>query len=359
MGPNQVAAALCHRAVTNTGDRGCRLFTGNAGGSRSSSRPTIGRGRPCCPFRQPRPGRARRSSTPGATSIFWTFAAHFLFSTTSIAFITPRPLWFAFASHASCNLTRCLMRATHSHQETQGSADSVSRCATGSAPSSTGGKRDPTCHARVGMRGINGAPELPLGGSSFHHPLALSCGRVPTRSLDRTLRPHVLEQPADVVLRAEVPSLSPDSASRETHGTGQAPLRRPAANQEPASPPRSAPARATGAVRVEGHVLHRSQNLSCPPARESAPGCPTRVSALTNLPSQLTMRDRLIIDGNVISAICANLRVSFISNFFQPANVTSSSTWRSGDVQPPGPRSSPSCKGLPGAVHRCWGPPGQ
>ena len=48
---------------------------------------------------------------------FWAFAAHFFFSTT--------PLWFAFASQASCNLVRCLPRATHSHQETQGSADSV------------------------------------------------------------------------------------------------------------------------------------------------------------------------------------------------------------------------------------------
>ena len=50
---------------------------------------------------------------------FLDFRCPFFFSTTSIVFITPRPLWFAFASHASCNLTRCLMRATHSHQETQ------------------------------------------------------------------------------------------------------------------------------------------------------------------------------------------------------------------------------------------------
>ena len=45
--------------------------------------------------------------------------------TTSIAFITPRPLSFAFASHDSFNFTRCLMRATHSHQETQGSPETV------------------------------------------------------------------------------------------------------------------------------------------------------------------------------------------------------------------------------------------
>ena len=35
----------------------------------------------------------------------------------------------------------------------------------------------------------------------------------------------------------------------------------------------------------------------------------------------------------------------------------SSSRWRSGDGRPPGPRSSPSCKGLRGAICRCWGPP--
>ena len=90
---------------------------------------------------------------------FLGFRSTFFFSTTSIAFITPRPLWFAFASHASYNLTRCLMRATHSNQETQRSA-SVSRCATGSAPSDTGGKSSNTPRT-VEMRGINGAPDLP------------------------------------------------------------------------------------------------------------------------------------------------------------------------------------------------------
>ena len=105
---------------------------------------------------------------------FLAFAAYFFFSTTSIAFNTLRLVWFAFASYASCNLVRFLVRATHSHQETQGSADSVSRCATGSAPSGTCGKRSntPCC---MGMRGINGALDLPLGGGSFHHPLAFSC----------------------------------------------------------------------------------------------------------------------------------------------------------------------------------------
>ena len=35
----------------------------------------------------------------------------------------------------------------------------------------------------MAMRGINGAPDLPLGGGSFfHHPLAFSCRRAPTLS---------------------------------------------------------------------------------------------------------------------------------------------------------------------------------
>ena len=36
---------------------------------------------------------------------FWASAAVFFFTTTSVAFTTPRPLSFAFASQASCNLT--------------------------------------------------------------------------------------------------------------------------------------------------------------------------------------------------------------------------------------------------------------
>ena len=39
----------------------------------------------------------------------------------------------------------------------------------------------------MGMRGINGAPDLPLGGSFFHHPLAFGCRRLPTRSVAGTL----------------------------------------------------------------------------------------------------------------------------------------------------------------------------
>ena len=55
------------------------------------------------------------------------------------------------------------------------------------------------------MRGIDGAPDLPFGGSSFHHPLAFSRRRVPHTVPGRHPRPHVV-QPADVVLRAEVPA---------------------------------------------------------------------------------------------------------------------------------------------------------
>ena len=96
------------------------------------------------------------------------------------------------------------MRATHSHQETQGSADSVFAVSDGfGAVHGTGGKSSNTPRS-MGMRGINGAPDLPLGGSSFHHPLAFSCRRVPTRSLAGTLGHTFLVQRADVVLRRDV-----------------------------------------------------------------------------------------------------------------------------------------------------------
>ena len=100
------------RAVTNTGDRGCR----------PCSRLTL---------RQDEVGHVVRFDNRDLVAdharcdrYFRSFAPIFFISTT-IAFITPRPLCFAFASQEACNLTRCLVRATHSHQETQGSADSV------------------------------------------------------------------------------------------------------------------------------------------------------------------------------------------------------------------------------------------
>ena len=116
--------------------------------------------------------------------VFSGLSRPFFFSPTSIAFITPRPLWFDFASHASCNLTRRLMSSTHSHQETQGSPDSVFAVCDGFG--AVRHRREEIQHS-VGMRAINGAPDLPLGGSSFHRPLAFSCRRVATRSLAGTL----------------------------------------------------------------------------------------------------------------------------------------------------------------------------
>ena len=140
------------RAVTNTGDRGYGRFL--VSHEVRNRRPALRQddvvrfdnrdlvvhgGHP----RQVRP-------------VFRGFRGPFFFSTTCIAFITQRPLWFAFASHASCKLTRCLMRATQ-QQKTLGSADCVSRCATCSAPSGPGGKREIQHPALHGMRGINGA----------------------------------------------------------------------------------------------------------------------------------------------------------------------------------------------------------
>ena len=134
-------------AVTNTGDRGYRPYAGNARGSRSSSHPATRRG-----LLSVSTTATWSRTTPGATCIFRTFAPIFFISTTTIAFITPRPLWFAFASQASCNLTSCLMRPTHSHQETQGSADSVSRWRrVRRRPAQAG--RDPTPRAPWGCAG--------------------------------------------------------------------------------------------------------------------------------------------------------------------------------------------------------------
>ena len=106
------------------------------------------------------------------------------------------------------------------------SADSVSRCATGSAPSGTGGKRSNTPRS-TGMRGINGAPDLPLGGSSFHHPLAFGGPQGPPHG--SLTAPSATRPGATCWLGtpSRSPSLSPGSASRETRGTGQAPFRRP------------------------------------------------------------------------------------------------------------------------------------
>ena len=192
-----------HRVGTNTDDRGYQPSTENAQGSR------------CPALRQNEVGHDVRflnrnlvahSSHPRQVRPVLLGLRSFFFSVTLIGFSTPRPLWFAFASRASCILTRCLIWATHSHQEMQGSADSVSRCATGSAPCGTGGKRSntPAFHGDAWDQRRRGpasrwwllAPPLSL----------------PVAATDpgRHSPPHVLVQPA---------SLTPGSASRETRGT--------------------------------------------------------------------------------------------------------------------------------------------
>ena len=116
----------------------------------------------------------------------------------------------------------------------------------------------------MGMRGINGAPDLPLGGSSFHHPLAFSCRMVPTRSLAGTLG-HTFwcnlltwysEQKSQPLSRHCFTRrhMAPDKPLF----VGQQPTRylpRRHALHHARAWPRSDPV--TGAVRVEGHVFRR------------------------------------------------------------------------------------------------------
>ena len=182
----------------------------------------------------------------------------------SIAFITQLPLWFAFASRGFCNLTRCLVGATHRTKRHKSLPTAFSRCAPGSAPSGTGGKRFNTPRS-TGMRGIDGVPDLPLGGSSFHHPLAFRCRRVPTVPG----RPHILVQPADVMLQTEAPP-SLQAVLHERHMAPDKPLfvaqqtttylprrhRLHHARAWPSGDPE------TGAVGVEGHVLRREPAVS-------------------------------------------------------------------------------------------------
>ena len=91
--------------------------------------------------------------------------------------------------------------------------------------------------------------------------------------------------------------------------------------------------------RLWGHeifyvLLHEEVPPECP-GRRLARRC-----TLTHLSLQLMMRDRLIVDGNVISVTPWNLRVSFISNLSQPEKVTIF-VKMAGDRRPLGPRSSP------------------
>ena len=102
------------------------------------------------------------------------------------------------------------------------SGNSVSRCATGSAPSGSGGKMSNTLRS-TRMRGINGAPDLPLGGISFHRPSRLQLPQGPHTVPRRHPRPHVLVQPTDVVLRARVPA-SLQAVLHERHMAADKPL---------------------------------------------------------------------------------------------------------------------------------------
>ena len=215
---------------------------------------------------------------------------------------------------------------------------------------------------------------LPLGGDSFHHPLAFSC--VPHTVPGRHPGPHVLVQPADVVLRAETPPLSRQFFTRDTwHRTSScsSPSSQPgtclaATVSTTPAPGRGATPSGWRATSSAGspqaaHMVALVRPPSPPPSaclsvfcrkvatlkshssprtivnRAPAAGCDATKSfksscvrkhpwvpggrlakrcALTNLALQLTMRDRLIIDGNVISVTPWKLRVSFISKLFQP-----------------------------------------
>ena len=181
MGPNQVAAALCSERWRTLAAEDTDLILG---------RTRFAIGVPPCDRTRSVMLSVSTTATCSSTAVtharcdryFWAFAPVLLLhhdhrvhrAATSV--VRLRVAGF---------LVRCLTRATRSHQETQGSADSVSRCATAAAPSSTGGKRPN--RAPRGCAGSKAPRALPLGGSSFHHPLAFSCRRVPTRSLAGTL----------------------------------------------------------------------------------------------------------------------------------------------------------------------------
>ena len=105
--------------------------------------------------------------------------------------------------------------------------------------------------------------------------------------------------------------------------------------------------------RPQGHeIFHVLRHEKIPlGAREEL----ARRCALTNLPFLLMMRDRLIIDGSVISVTPWNLI------HLEPLPARKCDRLRQDGVRETGghwvPRSFPSCKGLRGAACRCWVPP--
>ena len=263
VGPNQVAAALC--LVTNTGDRGYRPRAGNAQSSRSSSRPATGRGLPRCPFRQPRPGSARRSSTPGASGIFW-LSQHIFSSPPRSSRSSHRdPATLVVRLRVACllqfdNLTRCLLRATHSHRETQGSPDSVFAVCDGFGAVQAQAGRDPTPRAPQGCAGST-APRTCLSAAAPSTTLShFGCRKVPTWSLASTLGHTSWCNLLTWYSEHKYQPLSRKCFTRDTWHLFvlQQPTRclphRHALHHARARP-RGDPV--TGAVRVEGHVLRR------------------------------------------------------------------------------------------------------
>ena len=97
----------------------------------------------------------------GCDLYFWAFAAHVSFSTTSIAFVTPRPLWFHLR-------VACLLQFDRMPGVGDAFAPGDTRVGRQrfSASSGTGGKKSITPRS-VGMRGINGvvAPSTTLSPS--------------------------------------------------------------------------------------------------------------------------------------------------------------------------------------------------
>ena len=192
MGPEPGCCSAVPRAVTNTGDRGDpTLYTR---GSRSSSRLATGRGPPRCPFRQPRPGHARRSSTPGATGISG-------FS---------RPIYLLQhvhrVHHAATLVVRLRVARFLQFGNMPGEGDAF-------APGDT----------RVSRQRFAVCDGACLSAAAPSTPSRLQLPQGAHTVPGRNARPHVLVQPADVEHRAEVPA-SLQAMLRERHMAPDKPL---------------------------------------------------------------------------------------------------------------------------------------
>ena len=130
---------------------------------------------------------ARSACTPSGDEYRRLRFANFFFSITSHRGSRPstRSAFEPGTAHASCPFPRGadLSRArSRIHARCDRSADSVSLVGDGFGAVRRGWAEVQHPAPLGSMRGINGAPDLPLGGSSFHHPLAFSCRRVHTPS---------------------------------------------------------------------------------------------------------------------------------------------------------------------------------